>query len=207
LNIQKIISDAISTGEIITIVYDGGSQPGTKRQISPIHISNSMVRARCLNSNEIKLFSLSKIRVVSNTDSFKSYNPNSQKPAADEPCNLSEILSKHINEFKALKFHLEIRENYAAAHRVLENGGIVEKPDVIIAKTGKNKKRPWTVTSPSPPDLIIIISIGDANTAPQETSTVRNFSSIRTALKHFAVKSIECSSLEVACRGMISDFF
>ena len=133
MNIQKIISEAISTGEIITIVYEGGSQPGTKRQISPISISNSMVRAICLNSNEMKLFCLSKIQIVSNADSFKSYNPNSQKPAADEPCNLSEILSKHINEFKALKFHLEIRENYAAAHRILENGGIVENPDVIRA--------------------------------------------------------------------------
>lgn len=203
------MSDAISTGEIITIVYDGGSQPGTKRQISPIRISNSMVRARCLNSNEIKLFYLSKIRIVSNIDSFKPYNPNSQKPAADEPCNLSEILSKHINEFKALKFHLEIRENYAAAHRVLENGGIAENPDVIIEKTGKNKKRPWTVTSH--PDsnafLTITISVGDANATPQEILTVRNFSSIRTALKSFAAKSIECSSLEVTHSSMISDFF
>lgn len=207
MNVEKILLEAITTGEIITITYNGGSQPGTKRQISPINISNSMVRATCLNSNETKLFSLSKIQIVSNTDSFKSYNPNLQKPAADEPCNLSEILSKHIDEFKALGFHLEIRENYAAVYRILENGDIVETPDVTVAKTDENKKRPWTVTSP--PDLIpfLTISAGDANAAPKKTLTIRNFSSIRTALNSFAVKSIECSPLEAVHRGMISDFF
>ena len=213
MNIEKILSEAISTGEIITIVYHGGSQPGTKRQISPISISNSKVRARCLSSNETKLFFLSKIQIVSNIDSFKSYNPkfkfynpNLQKPAADEPCNLSEILSKHIDEFKLLGFHLEIRENSAAAYPVLENGDIVENPDVIIAKTGKNKERPWTVTSRAR-DLIFTISADDANPTPQETLTVRNFSSVRTALNSFAVTSIRYSSLEVVHRGMISDFF
>lgn len=211
MNIEKILSEAISTGEIIAIVYHGGSQPGTKRQISPISISNSKVRARCLNSNETKLFFLSKIQIVSNTDSFKSYkpkfkysNPNLQKSAADEPCNLSEILSKHIDEFKVLGFHLEIRENSAAAYPVLENGDIVKNPDVIIAKTGKNRKRPWTVTSAH--DLISI-SAGDANVTPRKILTVRNFSSVRTALNSFAVTSIRYSSLEVVDRGMISDFF
>lgn len=207
MNIKKVLSEAIDTGEIITIIYNGGSQPGTKRQISPINISNSKVRATCLNSNEVKLFSLSKIQIVSNTDSFKSYNPNLQKPVADEPCNLSEILSKHINEFKALGFHLEIRENYAAAYRILKNGDIGEIPDVVIAKTGENNKRPWTVTSPPDSTPLFTVSVGDANTAPKETLTIRKFSSIRTALNSFAVKSIECSPLEVVHRGMISDFF
>ena len=62
--IKQVLSEAIGTGEILTIIYNGGSQPGAQRQISPIKISGPIVVARCLSSDEIKKFSIPKIEIL-----------------------------------------------------------------------------------------------------------------------------------------------
>ena len=61
--LRKILEEAIGTGELITIIYHGGSEPGSRRMISPIKVDDKIVRARCLTSNKVKGFSIDKIEL------------------------------------------------------------------------------------------------------------------------------------------------
>ena len=55
------LQEAIATGEILGIVYHGGSQPGAFREIAPIAIKDGKVQARCNASNAVKTFVIEKI--------------------------------------------------------------------------------------------------------------------------------------------------
>lgn len=66
MSTEKIIHEAISTGEVLTIRYHGGSSPGATRQIAPIRImSNGTVQARCFTSDAVKPFFIRKIEILS----------------------------------------------------------------------------------------------------------------------------------------------
>jgi len=59
-SIVKTLKNAIGTGELINIVYQGGSQPGKARMILPLKIKGDKVLAKCLSTNKIKLYFLDK---------------------------------------------------------------------------------------------------------------------------------------------------
>lgn len=70
---ESVLQEAITTGEVLRIRYEGGSQPGAERDISPISLKEGKVRARCYSSNAVKLFVIDKItildqRISSNND-------------------------------------------------------------------------------------------------------------------------------------------
>jgi len=61
--------EAAGTGEILTIVYDGGSQPGTKRDVTVLDVQDdgtdrAKMRALCLATGRPKLFFLDKVTIV-----------------------------------------------------------------------------------------------------------------------------------------------
>jgi predicted DNA-binding transcriptional regulator YafY len=62
-NLEQLLITAIETGEVINIKYHGGSQPGSIRQISPISVNGDDVRARCLATNRVKVFKISKMEI------------------------------------------------------------------------------------------------------------------------------------------------
>jgi hypothetical protein len=61
--VRERLQQAIGTGELIGIVYHGGSRPGAFREIAPLQIDADKVRARCYTSNAVKVFSLGKIEL------------------------------------------------------------------------------------------------------------------------------------------------
>jgi predicted DNA-binding transcriptional regulator YafY len=59
-----LIQEAIGSGVILSIRYDGGSDPGSYRDIQPNKITDTMVWAYCHTSKAVKQFALSKIGSV-----------------------------------------------------------------------------------------------------------------------------------------------
>ncbi|MDA6709672.1 hypothetical protein OSL02_25410, partial [Escherichia coli] len=62
-NVRHILLDAIENKKSLTVIYLGGSQPGTLRDISPISISEDKLRARCHSTNAVKFFNIGKIQL------------------------------------------------------------------------------------------------------------------------------------------------
>jgi len=71
------LREAAGTGEVITIVYDGGSQPGAKREIMVNRLRrDGKVEAIDLQTHSAKTFFVSKIIVVAADHPAASYDAN-----------------------------------------------------------------------------------------------------------------------------------
>src|SRR4051812_27401190 len=63
VSVRERLERAIGTGELVGIVYYGGSQPGAFREIEPLQIDGEKVWARCHTSSAEKVFSIDKIEL------------------------------------------------------------------------------------------------------------------------------------------------
>ncbi len=125
MKLESILNSAIGTGEIITIIYSGGSKPGTKRDISPILIKDGKVRARCLSSNAVKQFMLNKIKIVNYGESGADNWENVEEQNAKEDDNLSGVYETYNVKFKKLGWYVFLEENTFSLHRKQK---IADKP-------------------------------------------------------------------------------
>jgi len=185
---KDILEEAILTGELLTIVYQGGSQPGSYRKISPMNIEGDKVRAHCYTSNRIKLFSIDKITIAKNLKGKASYVDNKN---VKEPENLSAAIQPFIKELTSLGWHVKFDNETAGLYRFFKNGKMRETPDIYLlyeefdnsyidfGKYGSevNKKemrsRPWYVRS---------------NVAKENA---RTFKSLRHAMEQFVIYARE----------------
>lgn len=64
------LARAAESAEVIKIKYQGGSKPGTVREIAPINVNadSRKVRARCFLSNAVKTFLIDKIEFAGESE-------------------------------------------------------------------------------------------------------------------------------------------
>lgn len=143
-NLQKRLEDAIGTGELVNIIYHGGSEPGTARMILPIKIEGDKVRARCYISNKVKAFTIEKIEFAS--DDISDYTGTRQ-----EPDSLEQAISPYLDELKAAGWDIEITSDSAGLFTFFKNGKRRKTPDLGIYYQKPNENdginhRPWYVS-------------------------------------------------------------
>ena len=97
MEVLEQLQAAIQTGEVLTIVYNGGSQPGTTRQISPIKIEGAKVRARCFSSNAVKVFRLEKIEITERPTSNGYVDP-IELPKFEDLDQVAEYYTEHFEK-------------------------------------------------------------------------------------------------------------
>lgn len=61
--VRRRLREAADAGEVLGIIYHGGSQAGAYREITPIDFDGEKVRARCHSSKAVKTFNISKIEI------------------------------------------------------------------------------------------------------------------------------------------------
>lgn len=64
----EVLEGSRRTGEIIEIVYWGGTQPGTRRDLYAIKLNPPLVLARCLENNELRSFRIDRMVLVDETN-------------------------------------------------------------------------------------------------------------------------------------------
>lgn len=130
---------AIGTGELVGIVYHGGSQPGAFREIAPLQINDDKVRARCYMSNAVKVFSLDKIelrgQVPTEIDQQNAWDANSPRtPPYNDIADIHDYCRKQLLR---LGYLVDI-ETYDDGKRILlrtsfMNGKVRKMPTVSIS--------------------------------------------------------------------------
>lgn len=120
MNTKQRLKKAAEAGEVITVIYHGGSQSGAKRNISPIRVTPTEMRARCLSTDEVKTYFVDKIEIVPENYPAPEYVPGAENPPDFE--TLAEALSDKIKELKALGWHVELSEESITLHEYFKNG-------------------------------------------------------------------------------------
>jgi hypothetical protein len=112
---------AASAGEIISVVYHRGSQPGTVREIAPVAISEEEVRARDTAAGIDKSFKLAYLELAGPQTAARAYDPASPPPIEDTQ-TVQAALEAHVAPLQALGWYVELTENRIYLHRFLKNG-------------------------------------------------------------------------------------
>lgn len=151
-DVRKRIEEAIKNGEIIYILYHGGSQPSTKRQIAPKKIRRGTVSAWCY-TNQLscpipKNYLLSKIEVVTENHVAPEYSPFFEKQTEiPSPANLSQWVAQHNDELCALGWIVEYDAERVclAQFKKLKNRTQRKTLDICLTK---NTRGPSQANSP-----------------------------------------------------------
>lgn len=160
MDVIKKLQQAGNTNSVLTIVYHGGSQPGTKRRIQPIKITPEEIRAAELSTGQVKRFKVSKIEIVSDDHSAKEYIPGAK--LEPEYTNLIESLEKKVPTMEALGWHVRLCKSQVSVHRYFKNGKPRKGADAGILFSGDSGVRPWYVWGPDLPSARTFSNLGNA---------------------------------------------
>lgn len=152
-----------SLNKQITIIYNGGSQPGKKRDIIPQKLTQREVRAIDLSNHKTKTFLIGKIEIPSG-DSSDSYLPYKTKTKYEYE-NLKQIYDMWRDFISELGWHISLSDNAIYLHRYFKNGKFHKSADIFmidrsnepftyfdgeefVEETDHYRQRPYYVSAP-----------------------------------------------------------
>jgi hypothetical protein len=138
--VRQKLSEAMQTGEVLRILYHGGSNPGAMREIIPLQLSVDKVRARCYTSRAVKEFVLSKIELrdfsTDKEDTKIRWDLGMANPILTLQ-TVSEVHSQLMTHLASAGWHVTLSEeenlHQLGLHRLLKNGKPKKHPDVALA--------------------------------------------------------------------------
>jgi hypothetical protein len=121
MSVVETLRASIRTGEIVTIIYHGGSNPGATREIFPIGIlaGDEKLRARCIADSATKVFIIDKISIVDNDGVIDIASDIRQSKLYT---NLKELYLDVLPRFDIETFHVELGEEDLSVHKKWKNG-------------------------------------------------------------------------------------
>jgi hypothetical protein len=163
MGISDRLQAAIKSGEALRIVYMGGSQPGTSREIVPISIVDGKVAALCNTSHAFKRFVIEKIRVFDDDQPIQAveWQVGVARPSLYQ--SIEHLLAESRDCLVQLGWHIESDEDHLSLHRRFKNGKVIKSPDVsldyeeftcdwVVGVDGepheentRRRERPWSV--------------------------------------------------------------
>jgi hypothetical protein len=121
-SIRDILRIAAATGELVSIIYSGGSQPGTVREIRVISINANDMRAHDIAIGVDKSYSLSKVEIAKRGAVVLTYDPNF-RPAEDTR-TIKEALASKVAELEAAGWNVELTQNAIYLREHFKNGKV-----------------------------------------------------------------------------------
>lgn len=154
IKIDKIdtLLNAIGTGEVIKIKYNGGSQPETIREIVPMEINGKLLNAYCVASEMEKSFTISKIDIVSNDAnvSFKlgkivNINYTSEESKVEYRKKLKEVYDTNKENWEQNGWYVAFDDLKIGLHNFGKRGKPLKYPVFSISYCGTDDD--WRIWS------------------------------------------------------------
>lgn len=127
MDVTAHLQEVIDRKSQTTIVYHGGSAPGSARRISPIEIKGDTLIARCLESNARKMFKLDKVELATTQEIFP-YRPSEDRSA----WTFAEHMAAYLPILQAAGWHIEATEDSLNLFLLFKNGRPRKRPEAYI---------------------------------------------------------------------------
>lgn len=139
-HLQQVIEHKGQT----TIIYNGGSAPGSARAISPIELRGDTLIARCLETNARKSFKLAKVEIAT-TQPIEPYRPKEDRSSWSFQQHLDDLMPALI----AAGWHISTGPDFVEVGRLFKNGKPRKTPDAGLYYTPLTTRREldWTTKS------------------------------------------------------------
>lgn len=131
------LTKSMENGTRLEILYMGGSQPGSLREISVLQINKDSIRARCYSSNAVKTFIVDKIKLNNEkTSETQALSWGSIKSDYEDIFFLSELYEKTKEKLLTIGWHVELvsesEYSHITLHKIRKNGVPLKKYSVGI---------------------------------------------------------------------------
>ena len=171
MQVRTRIRQSIGTGEVIGIIYHGGSQPGTFREITPIQADDEKVRAHCHTSHVVKVFLIEKIelRDIEPTADDLSNRWDPRRTRHPKFITIDDAFAALRSDLEALGWHVtrdtdeegeridlreffkngKLRKNYSASlvYQSTATRLVVNEEGELTREATGPRTRPWIVRS------------------------------------------------------------
>lgn len=127
------LKEAVTTGEVIEIIYHAGSKPGTVRSLAILQVNEDKYRARCYDTNKVKVFKIDKTEIPTNTD--PEHHHRNERDIFDDSPTLP-IFAKAVAPYiTQIGLIYKATQNEVAAYRMSRNGSgkVLTKPEAFLA--------------------------------------------------------------------------
>lgn len=142
-DIESVLRDAIGTGEIIEVVYLGGSQPGTRRDLSPKSIDPPHLRAWCHETEAEKTFRID--RMVLAEGAYRAAPKYGADGRGSAPLTWQEFLQRFRELAFPVGIHVDVREDGVRLYGLKPNGQPSDVPSASLTRHGQSR---FAVTTP-----------------------------------------------------------
>lgn len=160
------LSDAMQTGEVLNLVYFGGSNPGTARPLAPINFidNGEKIRARCFNPDVVKTFIVDKFTPpeLAADSSMPAPTPkhrSTHKQPLDPSDAFELFLEQYAEQWQTLGWDIELAQREDDFRVCLfgrfKNGKLRKKPSFCLShevfrfddysRVRANRLRPWII--------------------------------------------------------------
>jgi hypothetical protein len=116
------LTSAADTGEVLRIIYRGGSQPGSARDVCPVEIKGDLLRAHDVAAGADKQFRLSNIEIVDAQVTAPAYDPHFVHPPATVDPSIGDHFAPMVAELQALGWHVQLSEDALFLSGYFKNG-------------------------------------------------------------------------------------
>ena len=120
-SLQTYLLAAARASATVRIIYHGGSQPGTRRDIVPLVVSDDLVVADDRATDSLRSFRLEMVELFDPGTAAESYDP-AREPVPDVELTIPETFEPARAELTALGWHVEISDHQVTLHRYFKNG-------------------------------------------------------------------------------------
>jgi hypothetical protein len=143
--LEERLRSAIGTGELVNIIYHGGSEPGSSRMIMPIAFKGEKIRAKCYKTDQVKEFYVDKITfAVGDTSSYTGLRKTPDYDFLEGIATIQDLLNRYQYELVELGWTINHSETYIGLYKSYKNGKIYKRPTIIIEADNLNfPERPW----------------------------------------------------------------
>lgn len=157
---------ACELGEEIAIAYHGGTQPGTKRSVTPLRIKENYLYAVDAVSGLLKQYRIDKVEIPIEGSSFPLYSADAAREGAlIDQLSLEQMTELYGDDLRSLGWHVIASESAIKLSSFFKNGkpkkaveaSIEYQPLVIslefdldageFAEQSRPSARPWRVSS------------------------------------------------------------
>lgn len=135
-DVSSVMEEACGTGELISVVYYGGSQPGSRRELQPLRVTPPYVYAFCHDAGEFRTFRLDKMQLADGSGTHApGYVARPQKKAGRQDKWQFPALAQRIAEVTARpEWHVETSALRIAVFDRFKNGKPRKAPFISLER-------------------------------------------------------------------------
>ncbi len=142
--LKQRLQETLGTGEVLNIIYHGGSEPGTARQVLPKRLDGDILRALCLTANRVKGFHLSKVELAeTDQQTYTGTKPREEEPP--EPESLEAGMAPYLAELESLGWIIAWRTNQIGLFECFKNGKRKAMPTLYLLFDETVQRKPWRI--------------------------------------------------------------